>query len=125
MKIQIRNPPSYLKGLAETRARADADVLRLQKIYGEIAEKLAEAAAERDSCDCLILKYDDRLDPNRIAPIQSWKGRYESPRVLRRLQLLRRWSHEEIKQVFPRSARTRFAHGAGAPWRVSIAVGRH
>jgi len=30
-KIQIRNTPSYLKGLAETRARADADVLRLQK----------------------------------------------------------------------------------------------
>jgi len=25
----------------------------------------------------------------------------ESPRVLRRLQPLRRWSHEQIKQVFP------------------------
>ena len=37
----------------------------------------------------------------------------ESPRVLRRLQPLRRWSHEqEIKSFFPRSARTRCAHGA-------------
>jgi hypothetical protein len=26
----------------------------------------------------------------------------ESPRVLRRLQHLREWSHEKIKQVFPR-----------------------
>ena len=25
----------------------------------------------------------------------------ESPRVLRRLQPLRRWSHEQVKQVFP------------------------
>ena len=29
------------------------------------------------------------------------KDNIESPRVLRRLQYLRRWSHEQIKQVFP------------------------
>ncbi len=28
---------------------------------------------------------------------------HESPRVLRRLQLLRRWSHEQVKEVLPRS----------------------
>jgi len=33
MKPQMRKTPSYLKGLAETRARADADVQRLQKIH--------------------------------------------------------------------------------------------
>ena len=76
MKIQIRNTPSYLKGLAETRARADADVLRLQKIHDEIVEKLAEATAERNSCDCLIRKFDERLDPTRIKPIRAWKNRY-------------------------------------------------
>ena len=32
------------------------------------------------------------------------RGQGESPRVLRRLQLLREWSHEDIKQVFPRSS---------------------
>ncbi|MBA3595489.1 MAG: LysE family translocator, partial [Polaromonas sp.] len=42
---------------------------------------------------------------------------FESPRELRRLQPLRRWSHEEIKQVFPRSTRTRGPYGAGAPRR--------
>ncbi len=39
----------------------------------------------------------------------------ESPRELRRLQTLRRWSHEqEIKSFFPRSSRTRCTHGARA-----------
>jgi hypothetical protein len=71
VKIKIRNTPSYLKGLSETRARVDADVRRLQKIHDEIAEKLAEATAERNSCDCLIRKYDARLDPNVIPPING------------------------------------------------------
>jgi len=38
----------------------------------------------------------------------------ESPRVLRRLPNLRRWSHEEINEVLPRSPRARRAHGARA-----------
>jgi len=40
-------------------------------------------------------------------------GTTESPRVLRRLQTLRRWSHEqEIKSFFTRNARTRCLRGA-------------
>jgi 2,4-dienoyl-CoA reductase-like NADH-dependent reductase (Old Yellow Enzyme family) len=50
----------------------------------------------------------------------------ESPRVLRRLQTLRRWSHEqEIKSFFTRNARTRCTHGAGTPRRVPIPLGSH
>ena len=51
--------------------------------------------------------------------------RSESPRVLRRLQPLRRWSHEKVNQVFTGSARTRCTHGARAPWRIPIPVGGH
>jgi transposase len=39
----------------------------------------------------------------------------ESPRLLRRLQTLRRWSHEqEIKSFFTRGPRTRCSLGARA-----------
>ena len=49
----------------------------------------------------------------------------ESPRVLRRLQPLRRWSYEQIKSFFPRSTRTRCSHVARPPWRISVHMGCH
>ena len=42
----MRKTPSYLKGLAETRARAFADVQRLRKLQVELAKNLADAEAE-------------------------------------------------------------------------------
>lgn len=89
----MRKTHSYLKGLADTRARADGEVLRLKALYDELDEKLAEArriqaifddvarkmgeaVSRRDACDKLIRDFDDRLDPNLIAPIRAWKNRY-------------------------------------------------
>ena len=72
----MQKTPSYLKGLAETRARAAADVLRYQQIIDEVMVSLARAQAEVDACDMLIRKFDDRLDPTQIEPVAHWKGRY-------------------------------------------------
>ena len=49
----------------------------------------------------------------------------ESPRELRRLQRLRRWSHEQVTEVLTRGPRARRSHGAGAPSRLSLPVGSH
>jgi integrase len=52
--------------------------------------------------------------------------RTEPPQVLRRLFSLRGLSHEqEVEPVFTRGPRTRCSHGARAPQRVPLPVGRH
>jgi hypothetical protein len=51
-----------------------------------------------------------------LAQRYSRFSRSESPRDWWRLQLLRRWSHEQIEQVLPGSPRSRSAHGARASW---------
>lgn len=79
----MRKTPSYLKGLAETRARAAADVLRYKQLINEIMGSLAKAQAELEACDTLIKKFDERLDPTLVEPINHWKGRYGKRGALR------------------------------------------
>ncbi len=79
----MRKTPSYLKGLAETRARAAADVLRYRQVIDEIMVSLTKAQAELDACDTLIKKFDERLDPTQVEPINHWKGRYGKRGALR------------------------------------------
>lgn len=97
MTDPVQKTPSYLKGLAETRARADATASRCATMISETIQfidrarqELAEAEAsllrlqdrkefaekERDSCDVLIRSFDGRLNPEKIEPIAGWKGRY-------------------------------------------------
>ena len=79
----MRKTPSYLKGLAETRARAAADVLRYRQVIDEIMASLAKAQAELEACDRLIKKFDERLEPALIEPVLHWKGRYGKRGALR------------------------------------------
>lgn len=84
----MRKTPSYLKGLAETRARAAADVLRYKQLINEIMGSLAKAQAELEACDTLIKKFDERLDPALIEPVLHWKGRYGKRGALREAVLV-------------------------------------
>lgn len=72
----MRRIPSYLKGLGETRARAAGEVARCKALIDQISQDMARAQADVDSCDRLIRRYDERLDPNLIRPIRAWQGRY-------------------------------------------------
>lgn len=83
LKVVMKKVPSYLKGLAETRERVAADVLRYQRILDEVGASLADAQAELAACDRLIKKFDARLDPSLIQPIRAWKGRYGERGALR------------------------------------------
>lgn len=90
-----------MKGLVETRARADADLQNALKSVTHRTEYLdqfttavqrkthklqlsiraAQAAATDarrvlDACDQFIRKLKNGLDPNRIEPIDGWQGRY-------------------------------------------------
>lgn len=97
MKAEMKKTPSYLKGLAETRARVAAEVRRHTDFSGAVVRELDEprvqtqrlaalsdsatrrlAAAKEElaACDRLIVKFDERLDPTLIEPIRAWKGRY-------------------------------------------------
>jgi hypothetical protein len=70
MRKKVR---SYLKGLAENRARAAGDVVRLEAMATQVAKELAEARMDVESCDRLIKKYDPRLRPELIEPIREWR----------------------------------------------------
>ena len=73
---RVPKVPSYLKGLAETRARVAAEVGQLTAVRDDAVAKLAKLQAELDACDLLIRKFDGRLNPVQIAPVRAWKWRY-------------------------------------------------
>lgn len=72
----MRKTPSYLKGLAENRARIAGDLNRMCRLFDELEKSIASAKVELDSCDVMIARFDKRLDPSAIASIRGWQGRY-------------------------------------------------
>ena len=69
----MRKTPSYLKGLAETRARLASDVQRYEKLLREMGDALHLARRQLEGCDLLLKRFDDRIDPERIQPIQAFR----------------------------------------------------
>ena len=66
----MKKTPSYLKGLAEERARAAGDVERYVKIAKDVADALDTARETLAACDLLIRRIDARLNPEDIPPIR-------------------------------------------------------
>jgi hypothetical protein len=89
--------PSYLKGLVDSRARADGDVQRIAPVVTAARAALARSAAKlakqeaslgraqvaRDACDTLLRKWSEAIDADSIASVQAWRGRYGERGALR------------------------------------------
>lgn len=59
----------YLRGLAETRARADSQCTTLENQITTLSRRLDKARSEREACDSLIHRFNPRLLPEAIQPI--------------------------------------------------------
>lgn len=109
----MRKTSSYLKGLAETRARTAGDVERLTRIHDEISQQIASAQAELAACDRLIVKFDQRLNPGLIKPIHEHR-RYGKHGAL--LQTVRR----AIEEAWPEAITT-----SEVSWAVQLELELH
>ncbi|UCV10425.1 hypothetical protein KI614_09415 [Dechloromonas denitrificans] len=97
MLLEMPRTSPYLKGLAETRARVDADyvraserltsanhqlkqaralVARLEKAIPALQTQVLLANTTRYACDTLIVSLNPDIEPAEIQPIRAWQGRY-------------------------------------------------
>jgi hypothetical protein len=99
----MQKTPSYLKGLAETRARAAGEVERYSALLTELQAKLDQSRAELEACDRLIQRFDVRLDPSQIQTIHAWQGRYGPRGELQRTVL------KMLQDAYPAAVTTTMA----------------
>lgn len=66
--------PVATRQLAERRARLAGEVPRLEKLLAEVSSRLAAARAELAAVDLILPTFDDRVDPNQIAPVEGRKN---------------------------------------------------
>ena len=78
MPAKMKKIETYLKKLAEKRARAAGDVERYSKATEQSAKLLARAQSVLTACDVLIEEYDERLviSSARHRAINSMCDRY-------------------------------------------------
>lgn len=67
--------PPYLKGLAETRARAAGEASRHEELIAQFNAKLTKAKNVMDACDILIRKALPRSNPSHTRTTQELRRR--------------------------------------------------
>lgn len=91
----------YLRGLAETRARADSQCSSLTAQLATLAYRLEKARTERDACDSLIRKFNPKLLPEAIQPItEGQRTQYGQRGALTKVILA------ALQQAYPESIST-------------------
>lgn len=69
MLLEMPRTHPYLRGLAETRARADSQCATLENQITTLSRRLDKARSEREACDSLIHRFNPSLLPEAIQPI--------------------------------------------------------
>lgn len=72
----MKKLPSYLKGLAEARARSAGDIERLEELRALLDQEIESARTKLRAADTLIRDFSPFLDPSQIQPIKPRKGRH-------------------------------------------------
>lgn len=73
---EVKMTPSALKWLAEKRARLAYELQQTTAIAAVVNAKVAGLTLDVAGLDRAITVYDSRIDPQAIAPVAAWKGRY-------------------------------------------------
>ena len=110
--IEQFNLGSHIRNAARDYLEIHKASTARQLIETSVMDELDSLSAENESVFRRRFGFDARQAVRQ--DVLAIKHQYESPRVSRRLLNLRRWSHEEINEVLPRSPRARRAHGARA-----------
>ena len=120
-KSRLNDLSSEISALTE---RLDLSVVHANELQGQLTDSKGEhravaatLASELNGSNDLRRRLEEaeRLLNQHRSTADEVYGKLESPRILRRLQTLRRWSHEqEIKSFFTRGACTRCSDGARA-----------
>lgn len=100
MNSYMRKTTSYLRNLAEVRARKSAEILQLERQRAAITEQIEKAQDALNAIDERIREFDSRINPDLIEPIHARKGRY-GPRGALRANVI-----DYLKRVSPAEATT-------------------
>ena len=116
-------------GAAETaigrKYEQDTQIVRTPRVGTEFRRFCGAADRQpmRYTRTPTALRVSATFKPRRLRSRPEIAPRTEPPRKSRRLQLSRRWSHEQTRRVFPGGSRAGREAGSGTPVRVRIAVG--
>jgi len=114
-----------LRGFSKNAAHTQ-DLREAQRPLSDlIAQDIEEDPPDHNGPEIRHGTARDRILSTTGPEMRHGHKSHEPPRDCRRLPVVRGWSHEQAKQILPRSQGTGRSNGFRAPGRTHLAVGDH